>query len=117
MAPLKVTVGVCVSLLMITSLVKATAQAAVGTCTYQEAWKAICLSFVFLAIAAFFLISFGKGTGQGAPLVLVLAGFLCSYIFGFKVAIGASFGVSTIIAAVATAGSGILFVVVRSLVA
>ena len=117
MAPLKVTVTVCASLLVVTSLVKATAEATVGSCTFQEALKSICLAFVFMAVAAFFLISFNKGTGQGAPLVLVLAGFLCSYILGFKVAIGASFGASAIIAGVATAVSGVLYVAARSVIA
>ena len=114
-APFKITVAVCVSLLIVTSVVKATTNAVAGSSTYPEAFKSIGLAFAFMAIALFTLFSFNMGTGQGAPLMLVLGVFLVSYILGFKVALGTSFGASAVIALVSTAVSGVLFLIVRAL--
>jgi hypothetical protein len=112
-APLKVTVAVCISLLIVTSVVKATASAVIGPSTYKEAFKSIGLAFVFMVVAGFTLISFTSGMGRGAPGLLVLCGFLAAYIFGFKFGLGASFGSSSIIAAVSTAVSGVLFFILK----
>lgn len=108
-APLKVTLAICLSLILVTSIVKATATAVVGSTTFGDSFKSVGVAFVFLGIALFTLISFSRGTGQGAPAILVLSGFLVAYILGFKVGLGASFGASAIIAAVSTAVSGALF--------
>ena len=115
-APLKVTLAICLSLILIVSIVKTTATAVMGSTSFGDSFKSIGLAFVFLGIALLALISFSKDTGQGAPAILVLPGFLAAYILGFKVGLGASFGASTIIAAVSTAVSGALFFGLKPLV-
>ena len=114
-APLKVTLAICLSLILITSIVKATATAIVGSTSFRDSFKSVGLAFMFLGIALFTLISFSKGAEQGAPILLVLSGFLVAYILGFKVGLGASFGASAIIAAVSTTVSGALFFCLKPL--
>jgi len=114
-APMKVTLAVCVSLLLVTSLVRVVASRVIGPTTYLEAFKAICLAFVFLVIGIVLLSSFTATAGQGAPLVLVIVGFLAAYVLGFKVGLQANFGSSAVVAGVSTLGSVVLFLVLKPL--
>jgi hypothetical protein len=118
-APLKVTLAVVLSLLIVTSVVKATANAVLGESSYSESFKSIAFSFIFLGIALFTLLGFSKGAGvngfSGLSGIAVLGGFLTAYILGFKVGLGASFGASAIVALVSTVVSGMLFYAFKSL--
>lgn len=114
-APFKVVVAVSLSFLLVLTVVKVTATAVVGNTTFNEAFKSVALSFAFLAVALFTLISFNKGTGGGAPLLFVVPAFLGAYILGFKMGLSANFGASSIIAGVSTAISVLLYFVLKPL--
>jgi len=112
-APLKVTLAVCVSLLLVTSLVRVVASKVIGPTTYVEAFKAICLAFVFLVIGVVLLSS--VTATSGAPLVLIILGFLVAYVLGFKLGLQASFGSSAVVAGISTVGSVVLYLVLKPL--
>jgi hypothetical protein len=114
-APVKVAIAVCLSLILITSVVKATATTVIGETSFSDSFKSVSLAFVFLAIALLGMITLSKGADQGMPAVLVLPAFLVAYVFGFKVALGANFGSSAIIAGVSTAVSAALFFILKPL--
>lgn len=87
LAPLKITLFTCAMLLLVTSVVKISAQSIVDLeFSYGEAFKAVALSFFFLVLALFTLVSFFIGTSaqiSGLPALAVLAGFFSAYILGF----------------------------------
>lgn len=113
LAPLKITLFTCAMLLLVTSVVKISAQSIVDLeFSYGEAFKAVALSFFFLVLALFTLVSFFIGTStqiSGLPALAVLAGFFSAYILGFKFGLGTTFGASAIIALVSTFISSLLF--------
>ena len=120
-APLKVTAATCVLLLLVTTLIRFTTRAVAGVeSTYGEAAKAMALSFFFLVLAFFVLLSLAKGTGvhnfTGLAGYLVFAAFFASYALGFKLSLGLSFGASTIVAIISTIASTVLFLGLRSVV-
>jgi hypothetical protein len=120
LAPLKITLAVCISLLLVTSIVKATATAVIGHASFKEVLRSVALAFAFMGVALFTLISFSKGTGMtdfhGISALSIFSAFLASYILGFKFGLGATFGSSAIIAGVSTTISGALFFILRPLV-
>jgi hypothetical protein len=120
MAPVKVTVVTCMLLLLVTSVVKVSANAVANTnTTFGEAFKAVGLSFFFGVVALFTLVSFSKGTGtstfSGLSAMAVLCALLASYVLGFKVALGTSFASSAVIALISTIISGVVLWAARSL--
>lgn len=119
-APLKVTLATCLLLLLVTTIVRFTARAVAGVeASYGEAAKAMGLSFFFLFLAFFALLSFAKGTGvtqfTGLAGHLVFAAFFVAYVLGFKLSLGLSFGASAVVAVVSTVASTGLFFLFRSL--
>ncbi|MGG6463676.1 hypothetical protein [Solilutibacter silvestris] len=106
-APAKWGLAFCGLIVAIPLIVKATAQKFSGAeFTFWDSAKAVALalflSFVFLLV----LLSIGHGEARlGIPLLLA---FFCSYVLGFKLSLGTSFGISAGIAAVSTVASGIL---------
>ena len=120
-APLKITLAACLMLLLVTTVVRFTTRAVAGVeSSYSEAAKAMALSFFFLVIAFFTLLSFAKGTGvtqfTGLAGYLVFIAFFVAYVLGFKLSLGLSFVASSLVAVVSTVASTALFVVLRALV-
>ena len=119
-APLKVTLATCLLLLLITAIVRFTTRAVAGVETsYGEAAKAMGLSFFFLVVAFFTLLSFAKGTGvtqfTGLAGHVVFAAFFVAYVLGFKLSLGLSFGASAVVAIVSTVASTVLFFLFKGL--
>ncbi|OOG44164.1 hypothetical protein [Polaromonas sp. A23] len=119
-APLKVTLATCAMLLIVTAVIRFTTRAVAGVeSSYGEAAKAMGLSFFFVVIAFFVLLSFSTGTGvtqfTGLAGYLVFVAFLLSYVLGFKLSLGLSLGVSAIVAVISTVASTALFLAFRSL--
>jgi hypothetical protein len=119
-APLKVTLATCAMLLIVTTVIRFTTRTVAGVeSSYGEAAKAMGLSFFFVVIAFFVLLSFSKGTGvaqfTGLAGYLVFAAFLLSYVLGFKLSLGLPLGASAIVAVISTVASTALFFAFRSL--
>jgi hypothetical protein len=120
-APLKVTLATCLLLLLVITVVRFTTRAVAGVdASYAEATKAVGLSFFFLVVAFFVLLSFAKGTTgvmefTGLSAVLVFGAFFAAYVLGFKFSLGLPFGSSAVVAVISTAASTVLFLVLRSL--
>ena len=118
MAPLKVTLATCLLLLIIPTVVKISAQSVVGLdFSFGEAFKAVALSFIFISVALFTLVSFVIGTSahiSGLPSLAVLAGIFSAYVLGFSLALGTTFGASAVIALISTVVSGLLLWVGKS---
>nr|MDP2191611.1 hypothetical protein [Rhodoferax sp.] len=120
-APLKLTLATCALLLIVTTVIRFTTRAVAGVdSSYSDAAKAVGLSFFFLVLSFFVLFSFSKGTGvsqiTGFAGYLVFAAFLVSYILGFKLSLGLSFGASSVVAVISTVASTVLFFAFRSVV-
>jgi hypothetical protein len=118
-APLKVTLAACLMLLVVTTVVRFTTRAVAGVeSSYGEAAKAMALSFFFLLIAFFTLLSFATGTGvtqfTGLAGYLVFLAFFVAYVLGFKLSLGLSFVASIVVAMVSTATSMALFFALRA---
>jgi hypothetical protein len=118
-APLKVTLAACLLLLVVTTVVRFTTRAVAGVeSSYGEAAKAMALSFFFLVIAFFTLLSFATGTGvtqfTGLAGYLVFLAFFVAYVLGFKLSLGLSFVASGVVAIVSTAASMALFFALRA---
>lgn len=118
LASLKVTLAMALSLLLITSVIRYSAQAISGaSVSFGDAFKAIGTSIVFLVIAIVTLLSFLAGNGvhriSGLPVLAVLGGFLSAYVLGFKFSLGISFARSAVVAFIATLASTGAFYVVR----
>lgn len=117
-APPKVTILTCGLLIISALVVKVAAQTVANTSpSLGESFKSVGLSFAFLAIALFTLTSFSRGTGvsqfAGLSAVAVLGALLGSYVLGFKIALGTSFGASAVIALISTTVSGLLLWVAK----
>lgn len=107
LAPMKVTVVTSLFLLLVTSLIRYSAQAIGGAeVSFSEAVKAIGSSIFFLVIAAFTLLSFLVGSPihkiSGLPAIAVLGGFFFAYVLGFKLSLGISFASGAAVALIAT---------------
>lgn len=120
-APLKATLLTAAVLLIVTTVVKISAESVVGLdFSYGEAFKAVGLSFFFLGIALFTLVSFSFGTGAqiyGLPALAVIAGIFSAYILGFKFGLGTTFGASAVIALISTLISSLFLWIGKSLLA
>lgn len=119
-APVKTTLAVCLLLLLVTSVIRFTVHAVAGVRnSYAQTFKAVGLSFFFLAVAIFTLLSFAKGTGMtqftGLAGHVVFFAFLASYVLGFKLSLDLTFSASAIVATVSTAVSTVLFLAFRSI--
>ncbi|MBK0394706.1 hypothetical protein [Ramlibacter algicola] len=120
LAPLKFTVVSLVLLFLVASIVIVAARAIADVQpTYGQALKAVGLSLFFAAIALFTLLSFSSGTGitsfSGFSALAVVGLLLASYVLGFSMALGTTFGASTAIATLSTIASGALLWGARSL--
>lgn len=108
--------------MFILALVRFSAQAVTGAqASLGEAAKAVSLSFIFLAITIFTLISFSYSP-KGVNIELSgLAGFavfgatLAAYILGYKLGLGISFVASAIIALISSVASMVAFMLIRGL--
>ena len=112
-APLKVTLAACALLVVIPLVVKVSARVIANTdASFAEAFKAVALAFVLLAVSLFTLVSFSRGTGvsqfYGLSGWVVLGFLLGSYALGFKLGLSTSFGASLGVALVSTAVSGLM---------
>lgn len=126
-APLKITLATCLFLLLVMSIVRFSVQAVAGVqSSFGDVAKAVGLSFFFLAIAIYTLVSFSTFTGHrhftwlGAYAVVVAMPVTqilipVAYILGFKLGLGVSFGASAIIALISTIASAVAFILFRSL--
>lgn len=123
LAPLKVTLATCLFVLVILTIVRFSAQTVTGVqASYGEAAKAVGLSFLFLGIAIFTLVSLSFGIPRGMNIHLtglasyvVFGATLAAYVLGFKFGLGISFGASAIIALISSAASMIAFMLIRGL--
>jgi len=118
-APLKITLAACLMLLLVTTVIRFTTRAVAGVeSSYSEAAKAMALSFFFLVIAFFTLLSFASGTGvnqfTGLAGYLVALVFFAAYVLGFKLSLGISFVASGLIAVVSTVVSTALFFALKA---
>lgn len=119
-APLKVTLVTGLFVLFLLAIVRFSTQAVTGTqASFGEAAKAISLSFIFLAIAIFTLVSFSyapKGMNinlTGLAGYTVFAVTLAAYVLGYKTGLGISFGASTVIALISSVASTVAFMLIR----
>ena len=121
-APLKVTLATTLFVLLTLMLVRLAAHAVIGMqVSFGEAAKAVSLSFVFLAIVLFTLISFyygPKGVNihlSGLATYAVFGSTLAAYILGYKIGLGITFGASAVIALVSSVASVAAFLLIRGL--
>ncbi|WP_154067107.1 hypothetical protein [Pseudomonas sp. CC6-YY-74] len=117
-APIKTTITFAALMLLILCVVKISTRIVTGNnVSLVEAFKAVGLSLLFACIAVFALTSFSSATGihsfTDAAAIVVIGLLFSSYIAGFSVALGTTFGSSTAIAAIATAASGVLIAVAK----
>lgn len=110
LAPLKVTLAASLLFIMCLVIVKVSASLIARVdVTLREAAKGVGLSFFFLAIAVFTLISFSKNSGvsafSGLAALALLGTFFASYALGYAIALQVSFKASLGIAAIASAAS------------
>ncbi|RIX40309.1 MAG: hypothetical protein D3M94_21820 [Rhodocyclales bacterium GT-UBC] len=110
LAPLKLTLATAISLAAIAALVRFLAHFLAGvTVSFWDAVKAIGNSLIFLAIAAFTLYSFSRGSGitdiSGLSVLVVFCAFLATYIFAFQFTLKLAFGTSSVIALASTVAS------------
>lgn len=120
LVPFKVTLATAISLAAIAALIRFLAHSLAGvTVSFGDAVKAIGNSLIFLAVAAFTLYSFLKGSGvtdiSRLPMLVVFCGFLATYIFAFQVTLHLAFGTSSVIALASTVASTGAFFVSRSI--
>ena len=121
-APLKITLITSLFVLLSLTIVRFTTQAVTGDqVTFGEAAKAVSLSFIFLAIVIFTLISFSYGLHgvsihiAGLAAYVIFGATLVAYIFGYRMGLGISFGASAIIALISSVASVVTFMLIRSL--
>ncbi|SEL70511.1 hypothetical protein SAMN05518845_11076 [Variovorax sp. YR750] len=120
MTPLKLAVAVCALVLVVTVVVKVSAQVVAGNSpTLGESFKSVFYASLLVALALLAFMSFSSGTGMhhvdGWPAVAVLAGLFVAYTLGFQIGIGTSFGASAVVALISTLVSGAILWSVKSL--
>ncbi|MDP3690575.1 hypothetical protein [Bradyrhizobium sp.] len=113
-APLKITLGVACSLLLVVGMVTLTARKLSGApSSLGDAVRAVGLSFLFVVLAGFALFKFADLTGfrhfSGLSLWLVLGLFLLAYVLGFKLSLGLPLVTSLMVALVAAVISTALY--------
>ena len=118
-APLKITLGLACSLLLIVGMITLTARKLSGApSSLGDAVRAVGLSFLFVVLAGFALFKFADLTGfrhfSGFSLWLVLGLFLLAYVLGFKLSLGLPLVTSLIVALVAAAITTALYWAMRS---
>ena len=112
-APLKVTLAACALLVVVPLLVRMSARLIANTdVSFAEAFKAVALALLLLAVALFTLVSFSSGTGVkqffGLSGWVVLGLLLGAYALGFKLGLSTSFAASLGVALVSSAASGLM---------
>jgi len=117
-APLKITLGLACSLLLVVGVVTLTARRLSGApSSLAEAVRAVGRSFLFVVLAGLALFKFADLTGfrhfSGFSLWLVLGLFLLAYVLGFKLSLGLPWGPSLMVALVAAVISTALYWVTR----
>ncbi|MET3183746.1 UNVERIFIED_ORG: hypothetical protein ABIC43_006938 [Variovorax guangxiensis] len=120
MTPLKLAVAVCALVLVVTVVVKVSAQVVAGNSpTLGESFKSVFYASLLVALALLAFMSFSSGTGvhhvDGWPTVAVLAGLFVAYTLGFQIGIGTSFGASAVVALISTLVSGAILWSVKNL--
>lgn len=120
MTPLKLAVAVCALVLVVTVVVKVSAQVVSGSSpTLGESFKSVFYASLLVALALLAFVSFSSGTGihhvEGWPAVAVLVGLFVAYTLGFQIGIGTSFGASAVVALISTLVSGAILWSVKSL--
>lgn len=112
-APLKTTATFVGVVLLVSLVVKISAQA-IGNVSVSlpQSFRAVAYSLAFVAIAMFTLGSFSVGTGvtqfTGGAGIAVMVGLFLAYSLGFMVGLGTSLGASGGIAFISTLVSGLL---------
>ncbi|SEF28765.1 hypothetical protein ABL840_26015 [Variovorax sp. NFACC27] len=120
MTPLKLTVAVCALLLVVTVVVKVSAQVVSGSSpTLGESFKSVFYASLLVALGLLAFVSFSSGTGihhvEGWPAVAVLVGLFVAYTLGFQIGIGTSFGASAVVALISTLVAGAILWSVKNL--
>lgn len=113
-APLKITLGLASSLLLVVGMVALTARKLSGApASLGDAVRAVGLSFLFVVLAGFALFKFADLSGfrhfSGFSLWLVLGLFLLAYVLGFKLSLGLPLVTSLVVALVAAVISTALY--------
>jgi len=120
-APLKVTLAVVASIVLVTAVVHLVAKSVVGGTSLYDAFKSVGLSLAFLLLGIVCFLSFVKGTGLSSfnefGVLAVLAFFFASYALGFRFGLRATFGASTLVAAISSITSAALLFGLRWLIA
>lgn len=119
-APLKISLAVCASILIVTVVVKVSAQVVAGTSpTLGESFRSVFYASLLVGLVLLAVMSFSSGTGTshivGWPALAVLAGLFAAYTLGFQIGIGTSFGASAGIAVISTLVSGAILWSVKDL--
>ncbi|MDP9603358.1 UNVERIFIED_ORG: hypothetical protein J2W38_003147 [Variovorax paradoxus] len=120
MTPLKLAVAVCALVLVVTVVVKVSAQVVSGSSpTLGESFKSVFYASLLVALALLAFVSFSSGTGihhvEGWPAVAVLVGLFVAYTLGFQIGIGTSFGASAVVALISTLVAGAILWSVKNL--
>jgi hypothetical protein len=103
-APAKFTLSLFGCIALITVVVKMTAAKIMGPVSLGAAAKSVALACVLpsLVIIALLGLFHGQVNVEGFAALLLLSGLFASFVLGFKVSLGASFGASAGIAVVST---------------
>ena len=118
LVPLKIAAAMLVTLAVVAITVKTVTRAASGTeVSLAASLRAVGLALTFAAILLLTLLSFSAGTGVtqflGLSAVVALAAFLASYVLGFKLALGLTWGSGSLVALIATVITTVFFLVLR----
>jgi hypothetical protein len=115
MLPLKFTLSFVATLLVITVVVKFTADAVIGDTAFKDAFKAAATAALFIVLATVMLLwaFHGSVTFQGMSALLALVGLFVAFVLGFKSALGSNFRSSAVVAVASTVVSGVLFYILK----
>lgn len=116
-APLKVTASLVLCLAVTILAVKVTGTKILGSISMADAARAVAWSAALLALAIAVVLWMSGGNVQleGIAAVGLLAGLFVSFVFGFKLALNAHFGASSLIAVISTVVSAVCLFALRPL--
>lgn len=120
MTPVKLAVAVFALVLVVTVVVKVSAQVVAGVSpTLGESFQSVFYASLLVALALLAFMSFSSSTGlhhiEGWPALAVLAALWVAYTLGFQIGIGTSFGASAVIALLSTLLSGAILWSVKNI--
>ena len=116
-APLQLTLSLLVTILIVILVVKIAAGRIIGEVSFGSAAKSVAWACVLpgLVLVALLGMSHGQVAVEGLPAILLLFVLFASFVMGFKMSLGATFGASATIAVISTLVSGGLLFALKPL--